>query len=464
MTDHDLEQRLRAWYRAEINERKTAPIQLRTDLSMLMQTAPRSRSWTTRGWRFPSLSSIASFGVAATAVVVALLIGMGVILRPPNIGPSPVPSPTRDTTPPPTTAPAGAGWTAAGSLIETRGRHTTTLLANGKVLVTGGGAGGALTSAELYDQATGSWSRTGMMSEAPAEAPTATLLPSGKVLVAGGWDGHVRASAELYDPGTGTWIGTGAMNLGRFYHTATLLLDGKVLVAGGSGSAGNRSAAELYDPRTGSWTATGRMREARAGHTATLLHDGRVLVVGGGSSDGGPRDDPLASAEVYDPHTGTWTGTGSLNAGRSGYTATLLPDGKVLVSGGDSGTLLVQPDASGPGPDPLTLSSAELFDLGSGSWTAIGSMTEARSGHTATVLPDGTVLVTGGYRNDTGGTRLLASAELYDPSSGSWTVTQSMIEARMGHTATLLPNGTVLVEGGSDGSASAELYHPGGRS
>jgi N-acetylneuraminic acid mutarotase len=91
-------------------------------------------------------------------------------------------------------------------------------------------------------------------------------------------------------------------------------------------------------------------------------------------------------------------------------------------------------------------------------------MTEARSGHTATVLPDGTVLVTGGYRNDTGGTRLLASAELYDPSSGSWTVTQSMIEARMGHTATLLPNGTVLVEGGSDGSASAELYHPGGRS
>ena len=115
----------------------------------------------------------------------------------------------------------------------------------------------------------------------------------------------------------------------RYSHTATSLPDGTVLVAGGIGSSGVLASAELYDPSTGSWTATGRITEARSGHTATLLPDGTVLVVGGGSSGG-----LLASAELYDPSTGTWTATGRTIEARLGHTATLLTDGRVLVAGG----------------------------------------------------------------------------------------------------------------------------------
>ncbi|TFG86222.1 MAG: kelch-like protein, partial [Gemmatimonadales bacterium] len=178
------------------------------------------------------------------------------------------------------------------------------------------------------------------------------------------------------------------------------------------------------------WTATGNMIEARAFPTATLLPDGRVLVAGGSLGLGG-----LASAELYDPGSGSWTATGNMIEGRGFHTATLLPDGTVLVAGG------------------IGLSTAELYDPGSGSWTATGNMIEARAFYAATRLPDGKVLVAGGRNSGT-------SAELYDPGSGTWTVTASMIEARSGHTATLLSDVRVLVAGG-EALGSAEVYEPG---
>jgi N-acetylneuraminic acid mutarotase len=263
-------------------------------------------------------------------------------------------------------------------------------------------------------------------------------------------------SAELYDPDGGSWTPTGNMIEGRYGGTATLLPDGKVLVAGGiDGSGGLTTSAELYDPTTGSWTATASMIEARSG-TATLLLNGKVLVAGGGNYRGtlaSSNSVSLASAELYDPDSGSWTPTGNMVEARYGNTATLLPDGKVLVAGGS--------DSSG-GP----LASAELYDPGSGSWTTAGSMVEARNGHTATLLLDGTVLVAGGYPCSDCSADPLASAELYDPSTGLWTATGSMAEAHNDHTATLLRDGTVLVEGGGYGSvsgnlASAELYDPG---
>ena len=110
---------------------------------------------------------------------------------------------------------------------------------------------------------------------------TATLLPNGKVLVAGGYNGGALTSAELYDPASGTWTATGSLNTARYDHTATLLPNGKVLVAGGISNGSDLTSAELYDPASGTWTATGSLNTARYEHTATLLPNGKVLVAGG---------------------------------------------------------------------------------------------------------------------------------------------------------------------------------------
>jgi N-acetylneuraminic acid mutarotase len=254
-------------------------------------------------------------------------------------------------------------------------------------------------------------------------------------------------------PVPASWTAAGAMIEVRTNHTATQLLDGRVLVTGGytsdsSGLATILASAELYDPSTRQWTATGGMLGIRAGHTATLLPDGKVLVAGGSACsdyDGCP----LASAELYDPGTGSWTATGSMIVAGTGRTATLLGTGKVLVVGGAASIVI----------DPLPLASAELYDPSTGSWTAAAEMADARSGPTATLLLGGKVLVAGG----SGGTGLLSTVELYDPRSDSWTATGAMLEHNIGHTATLLLDGRVLVAGGGVGTsaeASAELYDP----
>ncbi|MCX6929017.1 MAG: hypothetical protein NT154_38260, partial [Verrucomicrobia bacterium] len=193
-----------------------------------------------------------------------------------------------------------------------------------------------------------------------------------------------------------------------------------------------------YDPASGTWTMTSSLNSARAAHTATLLPNGKVLVAGGfGISNN------LVSAELYDPSIGTWEMTGFLSTARTDHTATLLANGKVLVAGG-----LV---------DDYVTTNAELYDPASGTWTMTSSLNCARAAHTTTLLPNGKVLVAGGF----GISNYLASAELYDPASGIWRSTSGLNTPRGSHTATLLPSGNVLVGGGrgiSNILASAELY------
>ncbi len=294
--------------------------------------------------------------------------------------------------------PATGVWTSTGSMSGVRAFHTATLLANGKVLVTGGssnGGGNRLGSAEVYDPGSGVWTNTGSMSSARYDH-RAILLANGKVLVAGGvGNSGALSSAELYDPTSGMWTSAGSMSVARFDHTATLLANGKVLVAAGSSPPANRlSSTELYDPNTGDWIVTGMINRARALHTATLLANGKVLVAAG--HDG--IDGITASAELYDPATGIWINTGTMTNKRWLHSATLLANGKVLVAGGGN----------------PTFPSVEIYDPTTEIWTGTGAMNDERSAHEAMLLSNGNVLVAGGNLRSGGH---LSSAELYDPSS-----------------------------------------------
>ncbi|WP_224242475.1 kelch repeat-containing protein [Hyalangium gracile] len=328
---------------------------------------------------------------------------------------------------------------AAGRLL-----HVSALLPDGRLLV----AGGYNRSAELYNPATGTWSRTADSLNTRRSA-TATLLPNGRVLFAGRggaeWDSGI--SSEVYDAASGAWTATGGMVAPRLFHTATLLPDGRVLVTGGASAeygGAVLSTAEVFDPTTGTWAATAPMRSPRRNHSATLLSNGQVLVVGGSGASGQPQN----TAELYDANTGTWSPAGTLSVGRAYHSATSLPNGMVLVVGGG-------------GSEQAGSASAELFHPPTGSWTMTASMARPRRSHSATLLPNGRVLVAGGFHEYTG---ILTSAEVYEPSSGTWRDAGTMATGRYLHTAALLSTGRVLVAGGfSNGDqASAGLYTPAG--
>ena len=353
----------------------------------------------------------------------------------------------------PLAAYASPNFLNTGSMNTSRLAHSATLLPNGRVLAVGGSVlqyGDYTSSAEIYNPTIGTWTNTGSLNIARYNH-TATLLKNGKVLVTGG-NGSLPwlASAELYDPATQKWVGSGSLNTGRELHTATLLTHGEVLVAGGYGN-GNLASTELYDSSEGSWSNIGSLKNARYGHTATLLPNGKVLVAGGATTSGSYLPITLASAELYDPETRTWTLTGFMNVSRWQHTATLLKNGKVLVTGGRNfdHTNTIN-------------SSSEIFDPATGKWSPAGEMTTARYLHTATLLANGQVLVAGGSAETNDDIVHFSSAELYDPATKKWAATGSMNELRSLPTATKLKNGQVLVVGGGSGTdgnlSSAELY------
>ena len=325
--------------------------------------------------------------------------------------------------------------------------------------------------------------------------PAAILADSGSsfsVQISDGYGDSVTSSAALLTvtssaAGPGTSITTGSLAAARAFHTATLLNTGNVLITGGKDASSSLSSAELYNPTAGTFSATVSLSVARYNHSATTLADGRVLIIGGVSFAA-----TLASAEIYDPATGLFAATGSLLAARSDHTATLLASGKVLLAGGYRGSALATAELY----DPLATvtsftatgslntarayqtastlangkvlvvggaatATAELYDPTAGTFTNTGSLLIARATwHAAALLPSGKVLIAGGLGTGTPGT-LLSEAELFDPATGLFTATGNLTTGREAPTATVLPNGKTLLVGGAGAGylSSAELYY-----
>ncbi len=333
---------------------------------------------------------------------------------------------------------------------EPRVQHAAAMLRDGRVLVVGSGV-----VAEIYDPSTGTFTTTGSLSHYRTQPAAVTLL-DGRVLVIGAADPdepHVATDtgAEIYDPATGKFAAVRPL-IDRSEAAVALLQDGRVLIAGGGDMRPGHcltASAELFDPRSNKFTFTGSMEAARAGATATVLQDGRVLITGGG-----PCGDPqsgtattVATGEIYDPRTGRFSPTGNMTVEREQDTATLLRDGRVLIAGGFSYLT------------GLYSLSAEIFDPSTNSFAPTGSMATARADDVAALLPNGKVLVAGGI-NDDNPVDGLATAELFDPATGTFSATGSMHSPRQAFTATLLADGEVLVTGGGGDFTSCELYRP----
>ena len=319
----------------------------------------------------------------------------------------------------------------------------TTVLTRAAIAIVAVWFSGAVGAAGLFTPTTGN------MTE-PRYGHTATALANGKVLLVGGYDGggaFYLPTADLYDPATGLFSSTGVMSttpVGRISHRAIKLNNGKVLVLGGNDGVTYLATAELYDPTSGTFTTTNSMSSMRDKPGAVLLGNGTVLVVGG--DDGSGAMGYVTSAEIYDPATGAFTAAaGAMTVARFYPTTTLLADGKVLITGGSDNSMV--------------LASAEIYDPATGTFAATGSMSAARAGHTATRLADGKVLITGGY-----GSTFDATAEIFDPATGVFSAAGNVMSAtRYDHTATLLGDGKVLVSGGlsgADATTGADLYDP----
>ncbi len=345
-----------------------------------------------------------------------------------------------------------ASFQPTGSMTGPRASGLTERLEDGTVLITGGYPTSFDTTgtSETYDPDTGTFIAAGSMST-PRVLAVSARLDDGTVLVSGGLGGLGAAgfTAEIYDPDARTFSPTGSPVETRYMATATKLPDGKVLVAGGSGPGESRASAELYNPSAGTFSLTDSMNFPRASAVAVALDDGRVLVAGGQA--GGLW---LNTAEIYDPDTGTFTTTGTMTEARGYPSAVRLPDGRVLFVGGYG---------YGPGgpPESTQLASAEIFDPESGTFTATGSIPTPIYENAIELLEDGRVLVAGGFSPN----GAIDSTSIYNPVAGSFIAGPTMASTNANAQSTSLEDGRVLIAGGTaagDGLlASAVLFVPG---
>ena len=326
------------------------------------------------------------------------------------------------------TVPVPPVWIPVGDMLVARAAHDAVLLPDGKVLIVSQGA-------ELYDPDTRTFTDAGNARYANGMGSRATLLADGRVLITGGGGQSGPRCAEIYHSETGAFSRVGDLNADHFRHATTLLPDGRVLVVGGvervAGGEMTHAVVEIYDPATETFSVAESLSTDRKQHTVTSLSSGQVLITGGHKYltpfiHGSPWPGVcLAAPELYEPSTDTYNPiSGGLDA--CGHSATLLNNGEVLLTSNDPLALLLDPETT--------------------TFLEAGVMTTGRGDAAATRLPNGQVLITGGWSEFP---YFLATAELYDPESRAFTATDSMIDARQEHTATLLSNGHVLVAGGT---------------
>ena len=488
-SDLDLERRLRAHFR-DVRTADAAPLALRADVLAIPRTSDANRTRLGRRRGLTLLAAMVALGIGAAGL--ALLAGGRTEERPrpspPAVAilpsPSSTPSPSGDSAP--TAAPSGspdgsgpatidvtepgiaAGWKAAGTLSEARILPSATLLQDGRVLVVGGisSDGTAVATAELWDPLTRTFSPAGSLAR-PRIGHAATLLQDGRVLIVGGEDGVEslpEMPAEVWSPATSRFEAVGSMLRLPSGLSATTLLDGRVLIVGRGAcvvprvvehdfarcpdqpgvddpSGANEVETWLWDPRDGTAVPGPKPVEGREWHTATLLSDGRVLFVG---NSGWSSDDP-ESTEVFDPASGTFIRVAEArDLVQGAQTATLLGDGRVLITGGDTSDPNGDPHYMGP------LRTAETWDPASGTFRRAGRMEVARRAHQAALLPDGRVIVVGGSgeRTQQFFDPSTATSEVWDPATGSFSPGPRMADKRARFGLIRLLDGSLLAIGG----------------
>jgi uncharacterized protein YjbI with pentapeptide repeats len=348
------------------------------------------------------------------------------------------------------------GFCETGNMITARRNHMVIALPNGKILVTGGAANangtGSLNSAELYDPVAHTFSSTVNTMSTPRVDHTVTLLLNGEVLVTGGYTDTTTAqsSADLYFWANNVFNPVAAqMTTSRAEHAATLLANGKVLITGGNDNTGTSLAsAEIYDPVANTFTASSHpMNSARQAHHADLLPNGKVLISGGLDTN----NNSLASAEIYDPVADTFTLTGPMTTARGNHSSALLYTGQILVAGG----------LTGPGTGLVLTATAELYNPATGTFTPTVNMSIARGHYAGIVLGDGTDFISGGATLPAG-----INADIYNPATQTFSVSGNFTAAQAGMREAVAPDGTALLASGVNNAVPAitvpnsELFYP----
>ncbi|MBA3723848.1 MAG: hypothetical protein H0W89_03050 [Candidatus Levybacteria bacterium] len=357
-----------------------------------------------------------------------------------------------------TTILAASGWVNKGDLNVQRYLHTATVLSDGKVLVVCGGRNGTpIRQSEIFDPTTGNWTNSNntLLSRRYHTADlvrVSEITEETNVLIAGGIGGtEITNTAELYNPLSNTWKYASNMKNARLFHASSSLNDGRILVTAGAATGGfikeKHSSTEIYDPISNTWTLKAPLGTARAYHEQVTFKDAqgntKVMVIGGIDTNGNSEANALATTEIYDSYTNTWSYGPNMNFKRYDFLAITLPDGRVLVVGGN-----INNDVT-----------SEVYNPNDNSWTVYSASKAFRYGGAIALVGSGSssnVLASGGNTPD-------ATAQLFNPSTNTWGITDSMSKPRSRFMLTTLKNGSALaIAGASENTLTntSEVYTP----